>query len=161
MKALITALFCTCAGPAVALSCLPQDLNQTFQDAAQSEDAFVVVLGKVLFKKSQLPKTDFNNQQATKPDNLISARIQGRALNHDGFVVPFNREIVLNVQCYGPWCSSMEPGKQYLTFLRKANGGYLLETNPCGGFAISQPSKKTLEQVKACFRGEECKPAKF
>ena len=161
MRIFLAAIFTIFALPVWALSCLPQDLNRTFQEAAQSEDSFVIVVGKVTFDAKRLPVSKFGDQRAPKPNTLIPARINGQALNHDGFGVPFTRDITLNVQCYGPWCGSMSSGQQYLAFLRKAKGRYQLDTNPCGGFAIGYPTKKQLEQVKTCFRGGACHPKKY
>ena len=165
-------LSCLPFAPAHALSCLPHDVARTYEQAAQSDDTYIVVHGILTFDKTHLPKTDWQNQHKTPPNTLIPARLEGKALTQDGFVARFDRSITLNVQCLGPWCANAKSGTHYLAFLRKTGGPsgtgetrqstsrsrYRLDINACGGMGFAAPSAQTLETVVTCFRGGSCKP---
>ena len=152
------ALYGTTFAPALALSCLPQDVARVYEQAASSEDTYTVVHGTLTFDETRLPKTDWQNQQKTPPDTLIPARLKGKALTRRGFNAGFNRPITFNVQCLGPWCASAKSGTPYLAFLRKTDSDYHLDINACGGMGFAEPSEKALETVVQCFRGGPCKP---
>lgn len=156
--------------PAQALSCLPHDVARTYEQAARSDETYIVVHGTLTFDESRLPKTDWQNQQKTPPNTLIPARLEGMSLTRKGFVARFNRPIMLNVQCLGPWCASAKSGTDYLAFLRRtgapsglgasgqsaSGGSYQLDINACGGMGFAAPSGQALETVVECFRGGPC-----
>ena len=154
--------------PAQALSCLPHDVARTYEQAATSEETYIVVHGTLTFDESRLPETDWQHQQKTPPNTLIPARLEGKALTREGFNAPFDRSVTFNVQCLGPWCASAKTGTAYLAFLRKTDGppetggtsgpGYQLDINACGGMGFAAPTKQALETVVQCFQGGPCKP---
>lgn len=158
IRALLVLVLAGLSGPAFALSCLPHDVARTFQQAAEAEDAYIVVHGALRFDETRLPKMDMANQQQTPPDTLIPAQITGKALSHDGFTIGFDRKITLNAQCFGPWCAGAISGMDYLAFLEKRADGYRLSITPCGGFGFGSPSKAKLDTVKACFGDGPCAP---
>ncbi|MCK8464689.1 hypothetical protein MUY35_12585 [Aliiroseovarius sp. S1339] len=143
--------------PAMALSCMPYNAISAYRDAAKSSDDYVVVLGDLRFDTRKLPKVDWNNQEDTKPDNHLTGRITGKSLTRKGFTNAFERQIDINVQCLGPWCAGLAQGT-HLVFLKRENGAYLLETNPCGGFAHGDPTPAVLKKIEGCMRGERCDP---
>ena len=154
--------------PAQALSCLPHDVARTYEQAATSEETYIVVHGTLTFDESRLPETDWQHKQKTPPNTLIPARLEGKALTREGFNAPFDRSVTFNVQCLGPWCASAKTGTAYLAFLRKTDGppetggtsgpGYQLDINACGGMGFAAPTKQALETVVQCFQGGPCKP---
>ncbi|SPF79247.1 hypothetical protein ALP8811_03186 [Aliiroseovarius pelagivivens] len=158
MRNLFAALFLALPGPALALSCMPYNAIAAFQDAAKSDDSYVVVHGTLSFDESKLPKVDWQNQEDVKPDNFLSGRIDGQSLTRAGFTAQFVHDIDINVQCAGPWCSGLTNGAKYLVYLKRDDGNYLLETNPCGGFAFQDPDAATLSKVTACLQGKRCDP---
>ena len=93
------------AGPALALSCLPPDVARTYKQAAEAKETYIVVLGRLSFDASKLPKADMERQQETPPQTLIPARIEGTSLSQAGFETPFTANITLNARCFGPWCA--------------------------------------------------------
>ena len=145
------------AGPALALSCVPHDVADVYTQAAEAEEAYIVVHGRLHFDGSRLPETDLSNQQAIPPETRIPARITGKALSRNGFDMAFDRRIMLNVQCFGPWCAGAVPDTECLAFLRKTASGYRLSVTPCGGFGFAKPSAAMLDTVIGCFRGAPCK----
>lgn len=142
-----------------ALSCVPHDVAFVYQEADRSEDRYVVVLGRLEFDSAALPRRDLSGQEDTPPDTLIPARVDGRAMGRAGFTVPFEAEITLNAQCFGPWCAGAMSGVAYLSFLQTTPDGYLLRLDPCGGMGFAEPTPDAVAQVLACFRGEACIPA--
>lgn len=158
MRVLSTILMTCLASPAIALSCMPYNATQAFIDAQAAPDPYLVVVGTITFDQEKLPRADRANQNNVKPDNRFHARVEGHSLAKRGFVLPFREEISVNVQCYGPWCSSLTNGETYLAFLKQTKDGYHLETNPCGGYAFGDPSGEMLYQMKSCMRGTGCDP---
>lgn len=146
------------AGPAFALSCLPYSARQAFQDASESADLYVLVHGQLVFNRADLPVADMSQQGLIQPDNFLRARLSGDSLTEDGFTARFASRIDVNVQCFGPWCGGLSSGSDYLIFLKQTASGYLLETNPCGGFAFEAPQPATLDDMHQCLLGNECAP---
>lgn len=145
--------------PAVALSCMPHSMEARYKQIAEAKEASVVVLGTLTFDAKLLPETDWDNQQKTPPQTNIPARIDGSALAKSGFNVSFQRDVVLSVLCYGPWCASAVSGGQMLAFVQKSPEGYVVSTNPCGGDVFTAPSPDMIRKVQQCFNGEDCSPA--
>ena len=158
IRAALVAGLCLTAEPGLALSCMAPDVAKTHARAAASEDRYIVVRGRLGFDAAQLPQTDWQNQQATPPHTPIAARITGQALSLTGFVLPFERNITLDVQCFGPWCAGAAPETDYLGFLEQRDGGYVLALDPCGGMGFANPTPEMLGRVKTCFQGGPCVP---
>ncbi len=146
------------AGPAFSLSCLPYSERHAYQDAAASADMYIVVHGQLRFNPDNLPVPDMSQQDLIQPDNIFRARLSGHFLTENGFTARFERRIDVNVQCFGPWCGGLSSGADYLMFLKETASGYLLETDPCGGFAFQEPQPATLDDMHQCLLGGECTP---
>lgn len=155
----LVAAFLAVPSAGFALSCMPYNAIAAYKDAATSDDSYVVVHGKLTFDESKLPKVDWNRQDEVKPDNHLTGRIDGQSLTKAGFTAQFVRDIDINVMCAGPWCAGLSDGADYLVYLKKVGDGYLLENNPCGGFAFQDPDDDTLSKVTACIQGKRCDPA--
>jgi len=147
--------------PGLALSCLPHSPVNAFWDAAESEDRYVVVLGTLDFNPARLPVVDWEKQEETVPLTTFNASFSGFSLTQQGFNARFVRTIRAEVACYGPWCATLAPGAEVLGFLRKDGLSYVLETNPCGGFAFTNPTDEMIESVVQCFRGGPCEPLAY
>lgn len=141
--------------PAMALSCLAPSVERSFQQFNAAEETYVVVHGRLTLDKAQLPRNDFETQRPP-PMTRVPARLIGRSLGLEGFKTPFEREVTLEVACFGPWCGSAQNGGDVLAFLRKDTDGYALGITPCGGGAFWAPSSKMLRTVKQCLRGGDC-----
>ena len=161
LRALICTLIAlTTACPALALSCMPYGVTDAYRDAAAAEGDYVVVHGRLTFDESRLPQVDWANQAATPDHTRIPAQIDGASLTRAGFTATFRSPIEIDVQCFGPWCAGAESGIDYLAFLKRENGRYLLEITPCGGFSFGGPDPEQLDQVLACLQGKSCKPTR-
>ena len=156
IRAALIGALCLTAGPGLALSCMAPDVAKTYARAAEADESYVVVRGRLTFDATQLPKTDWQNQQATPPHTPIAARITGQALSLTGFDLPFERDITLDVQCFGPWCAGAAPETDYLGFLEQRETGYVLVLDPCGGMGFANPTPEMLDRVKTCFQGGPC-----
>lgn len=143
---------------AQALTCLPPDVAATYGEAAESADRYTVVVGALTFDEAQLPRTDMTDQQNTPPETRLAARLTGTALTRTGFTVPWDREITLTAQCFGPWCAGAESGADYLAFVNLDRDRPEVVITPCGGFAFGTPTEKMKARVVACFRGGSCLP---
>jgi len=152
---LILALFFA-SGPALALSCMRPDVARSYQNAAQAEDIYVVVRGRLTFDEGKLPKSDGTAQG---PETVtIPARFDGKALSKVGFETAFARDITLEVVCFGPWCGGAKSGVPYLAFLEKRGEDYVMVADPCGSWAFSEPSEEQVNQVESCMAGSGCEP---
>jgi hypothetical protein len=127
---------------AQALSCLPHDVARTYEQAARSEETFIVVHGTLTFDESRIPETDWQLQHKTPPNTLIPARLKGKALTRQGFEAPFNRPITFNLQCLGPWCASADSGTSYLAFLRKTDRPSGNSGSGASGFGSGAPGSE-------------------
>ncbi|MCK0126446.1 hypothetical protein MWU76_18795 [Gelidibacter sp. F2691] len=154
----LVAAFLAFPSSGFALSCMPYNAIAAYNDAAKSDDSYVVALGKLTFDESKLPQVDWDRQEEVKPDNHLTGRIDGQSLTKAGFTAQFVHDININVQCFGPWCGGLSNGIEHLVFLKRDGGRYLLETNPCGGFAFDEPDRETLQKVTACIQGKRCDP---
>jgi hypothetical protein len=144
--------------PAFALSCLPHTVTDAFLEAKAADESFVPVLGTLTFDAGLLPKVDWQNQQDTPGTTLIPATFRGDALGVRGVPWALEADVVLEVQCLGPWCPSPQPGRS-LAFLRKTAHSYVLHTNACGGFLFGDPSDVQINAVRDCLAGRDCAPS--
>jgi hypothetical protein len=133
--------------PALALSCMPWDVENAFSEAVESNDAYVVVSGDLRFDPDALPVTDWANQMDTPPSTSIPAHLDGMSLTAEGFNQPFDLPVTLKIGCAGPWCASAKPGPS-LAFLKATPDGWVLEQGACGGFYFGAPEPGMLDRVK-------------
>ena len=152
----LSLVFSLMSPAAFALSCMPHDVAQVYQEAAESETRYFVVLGELTFDKRKLPVTDWDNQADTPPDTRIPARLTGRSLEKGGFRKAFDGQITLNAQCFGPWRASAISGANYLAFVNADT--HELVVTPCGGFGFTNPSNEVIDTVLQCHRGGACEP---
>jgi len=154
MRAVLMALASlSIASPAVALSCMAPDVTEAYRIAQHSDDRYIVVRGTLRFDASKLPKTLNNNN---RPHNPIPARITGEALTKSGFDFAFDRDITLDVECFGPWCGAATPDTLYLAFLRQGENGYVMSPDPCHTLSFPEPTQDMLDRVALCFKEGSC-----
>lgn len=140
--------------PAFALSCVVHTVSDAYLDAANSEEEYVPVMGKLSFDDALVPRVDWSKQTEVPQTTFIPATFRGDALGPRGGQA-FETDVVLEVQCAGPWCPSPQPGDM-LGFLRKTSHSYVLNTNACGGFLFGQPNVAMIKQLKDCLAGRAC-----
>ena len=157
-RALIVAAFAALPGAGHALSCLPHDVAAVFHQVHGSPDIYIGAYGKLTFDSERLPVVDWEHQETTPPQTAVPARLRGHALSADGFKIPFDRRVMLHVQCAGPWCAQPVSGAMYMGFLKSGQSGYSLTIGPCGGDAFADPDAASLETARQCFAGGPCVP---
>lgn len=143
---------------AMALSCMPWNMEDSFQRAAQSADPYVIAYGRLVFSKDDLPQVDWGNQQNVPPETRIDARLTGHGLDGSGFDVPFDHPVEIVVRCAGPWCPALAPGAPYLAFLKRTGSGYQMDVGACTVMGYAEPDTEMLEKVQRCFNGAACQP---
>lgn len=160
MRCLLLAVVLLVPQMAFALSCLPYSVESAFVQADEAEASYVVVRGSLSFDPRKLPKVDLERQGDTPPMTRIPAKLTGKSLSKDGFVLPFDREVTLAVACFGPWCAQVPHKTEVLAFVERGADGYVIATNPCGGFLFADPKPAMIKTVRACFAGQTCEPLK-
>ena len=154
---LILPLTIALAQPALALSCLEPDIARDFTTAAESDDSYVLVKGDLFFDEAALPKRDLSVEREP-PATDIAGWLDGYSLTPDGFTRRFQRDVILRIECLGPWCGGITKG-EYLVFLKREETSFVASVSPCGGFAYKDPRPEQEATVLACMRGEPCDPS--
>ncbi|MFK7939365.1 MAG: hypothetical protein AB8B82_08305 [Roseovarius sp.] len=147
----------TLASPVLSLSCLPPDVVASYGTAAEAEERYIVVHGTLRFNQGLLPKAIGND---SPPSTRIKAHFSGKSLSQAGFINAFDRDITLDVACFGPWCAGASSGEEYLLFLRKDVTEYTYAADPCGRFGFARPTPEMLRQVTQCISGGPCSPSR-
>lgn len=146
-------------GAAQALSCLPHSVEGAFQEAQASDDRYIIVRGKLKFDASKLPKSHQAGQSATPDITRIPAQLIAKGLRDGAFSVPIRRRIMLEVECFGPWCARVPVGGEMLAFLKLTEKVEdVIAVTPCGGFLFAGPTRKMIKAVKVCAAGGPCVP---
>lgn len=141
------------ATPALALSCLRPDVRTAFVQAQEAEETYIVVHGTLSFDASKLPEAVLND---SPPVTRIAARLMGMGLTETGFDVAFERDVTLEVLCFGPWCGGAGDGARYLAFLRQDGAGYVVSADPCASLLFHEPKPEDLTTVAQCYKAGHC-----
>ncbi|WP_417603898.1 hypothetical protein [Primorskyibacter flagellatus] len=150
----IAALLMLVAGQANALSCMRPDVARDYAQAASADETYFVVTGMLSFDPSGLPVVDYDNQSATPPETDIAAHLTGKTLTSGGFTAEFDRDVILRVHCFGPWCASPQPDTRYLSFVESTEQGLVMHVDPCGGLSHPEPTPEMQARVLACTTGD-------
>ncbi len=139
------------ATTAQALSCLRPDAVRLFEQARDAEDAFYVVKGRVFFLETpNLPVKGSEVPTETR------ARIEGQGLTPSGFNVSFDREVIVEMNCLGPWCPAPEGLEgQLIMAIRSAEDRLSLRLGPCGGDQVLW-DEDGESRVLSCYRDGIC-----
>lgn len=141
--------------PALALSCMAPSVERSFARFAEAEETYVIVHGRLTLDVKALPKGMSADRDPPKMTR-IPAKLVGRSMGRNGFDLPFDQAVTLEVSCLGPWCGSARNGEDVLAFVRKSDNGYALAITPCGGSVFGAPKPSQLRLVKQCFRKARC-----
>ena len=142
------------AAPAAALSCLPPDPVRTFAALNEAPEEYVVVLGRLDFDPKALPQPTGGamDPNRTDPPQRVRATMTGKALGMEGFGMPWSGTVILEAECFGPWCPRQQPGR-YMAFLKREGAQRTLMVNACGGNAFGDPSAVDVARVEDCMKG--------
>lgn len=140
---------------------MPHSVQAAFLEAEAAQASYLIVRGTLDFDRGALPQVDYDRQQDTPPLTRVPARLAARALSDGSFDLPIEREVMLEIACYGPWCAQVPKGSEVLAFLElRGTGDDVIATNPCGGYLFGTPTPKMIRDVKRCARGDECVPVR-
>lgn len=89
------------ASPAIALSCMPADIEQSYKAAMESELAYGIFYGSIDIDDVEQPSKDGRPQPYTARGVITAQEIQATGLSES-----FEHEVIVDVQCMGEWCGS-------------------------------------------------------
>lgn len=156
----LAALFAVVAQPALALSCLPYGVQDTWLDATAASERYIVVAGAFELTATTSPRP------APKPgESLIgmpqaqtySASFTGQALSGATFSHSVSGKATVSVNCVAQWCGNL-PAAPWIAFLREdGQGGYETEIGPCAS-KVYADTPSTRGAVTSCASGGACRP---
>ena len=159
MKTLILSVLLACtATQSIALSCMRPDPVQSFHRATEVPEPIYILHGRLTFDESLLPVGMVNTPREPAP---IPARFEGMGLTLNGFTSRFERQVVLQSICFGPWCGREVSGEDSLLFAKVVGDQIIIESDPCGGNVFYDPTQDVLDQMTSCIRGEVCEVSNF
>ncbi|MEW9918230.1 hypothetical protein AB2B41_01325 [Marimonas sp. MJW-29] len=155
MRAALLLLALIAPAPALALSCLAPSVERSFARFDAAEEEYVVVHGRLTLDERDLPEGMIAEPPPPAMTH-VEAKLRGSSLTREGFKLPFEQAITLEVACLGPWCGSAQNGEDVLAFVRKDADGYAIAVGPCGGSIFGTPKPEMLKAVLACLRDQNC-----
>ncbi|PJE30255.1 hypothetical protein SAMN06297129_0890 [Pseudooceanicola antarcticus] len=142
------------AGPALALSCVPIGVGQSYNELSAAPGDYVVLLGDFDFEKIELPEQDLRNPD---PEEVrFPARFTGQVLDDDGFGGDFALDLTVLLRCFGPWCAGQPDPGEALAFVQKTATGLVLGLGPCDGRHFSRPEPSDIALIEACHAQGAC-----
>jgi hypothetical protein len=145
--------------PVHALSCLPPDVVRSYKEVDATPERWGAVVGRLDFDESRLPKPTWDSDPNVPPETRLRAQLVGHSLGPDGWTHPFQGNVTLVVQCWGPWCATPQSGQRVLVFLQRVARGHLAFADPCGTRFFPRPRRADLDRLQDCFRGGPCEEA--
>ena len=132
------------AEPVFALSCMRPDVVRLYQNAVESEENYYFIKG-ILVPEGAInePVTSGTKEPVSAETNV---RFVGEALTRDGFEAPFDRDIILRLNCASIWCGAAPLERKIFAAIKLAGETLDLDIGPCGFDAVdySEPAEKRL-----------------
>ena len=139
-----------------ALSCKWPSIEGSFNNYSESNDKYIMVLGKLVNKRAVVPAKGSTATAEARGESYI-ADFVGHMATRSGF----DREIKLTVAvrglCLGNRCGHVATGKQMIGFLQETPSGYNLTDGPCDGAVFYNVDKQMKRKALRCMRGGVCK----
>ena len=152
----ILAVLLSLATPVSALSCLPPDARQLYVQAAESDEFFAIVIGRIDPEDPiEIPAVPQNGSSPKTQEATTRVRMSGLALNAEEFATAFDRDIDVKVTCLSIWCGNPVTDRDILAALRLTDGVPELEIGPCGGNAMPL-DQADLDALLRCHRSGIC-----
>lgn len=152
--ALAAALCILATGPLHALSCLPASLARSYEQAADAEASYVVVLGTVDMQ-AEVPERPVENDAK---DLALPGRLTGMTLSRRGFETPVSRDVTVLSACSGPWCGQFPvESSEAVMFVRLSEvGDWVLEMNACPTWHFPEPNEADIDALVQCHLDGGC-----
>ncbi len=159
----IAVLIASCAlvgagSPAFALSCVAWGVADAYLKAASSNRAYAILQGRLTFDERRLPRAPASNPNAAPPVTQFRASFSGDLLGARDFDQAVKADVVVEVQCMGPWCGKAKSGVEYLIFAEQRGRDLIVRFDPCGQFAFAGNGHALRKQVLDCHSGKACVP---
>jgi hypothetical protein len=133
------------AGPASALSCMPPDLDRSFQHAAEAEEGYGLFYGDIEVDKNTVPQFRGNPQPYT-----AEGIFRGQAVYANGLSPEYVQPITIEVECMGMWCGSAYDVDDAILFVELDDQGEMtLEIDACPQWVFHSPAEADLEKMIA------------
>ncbi len=155
--AVTLALSCL-ATPALSLSCEFLDPAGMYQQAANSDDRYVIVHGSFLRDGPDTPPVAETTEDGQGVPYTFPALFYGDIGSRVGFRTPTELEVTVDVSCVLDYCGAPPPdGRDVLAFLRvNQDRDYFLRVEACPAWLIFDPTQEELDQITSCMRGGGC-----
>jgi hypothetical protein len=154
------ALIAALAAPqAQALSCMRPDPILTLQQVMADPDPWVVLLGDLTYDDADVPPP-WDAANANPPDYApFAAMFNGQGLSPAGFDRPFTGQVLMQIQCTGPWCGGPPGQAAFLIFARVLpDGRYSIPLSPCAQHVFGVPDPSVQHAIVDCLNGGPCEP---
>lgn len=141
---------------ALALSCLPSGVTDSYLKAAHSDETYNVIKGRLRFDQKVLDRRLQILRNDQRGGSVVAlAQLDGHALGDTGFTIPAKMKITLHLQCLGPWCPGATSDQDVIVFARQAGDQLIVELDACSG-DLHQLTDQTEQAVLSCHSGGEC-----
>lgn len=134
------------ASPAAALSCMPPSFDRSFDQARDTEETYGILAGSIDVNEAKVKQA---SKDGTTPYSVMGI-FTGAAIHSEGLSENFQREIAVEVKCYGPWCGNAQDIEDVIFFAKLGPAGSLMvEDNPCGGtFFDADEADRAMERLR-------------
>jgi hypothetical protein len=158
--AIIAASFATSGAgtSAQALSCVPWGVADAYLKAASSNRSYAILQGRLSFDERRLPRAPAGNPNAAPPVTQFRGSFNGALQGARDFDRKVRADVVIEVQCMGPWCGKAKSGVEYLIFAEQRGRDLIVRFDPCGQFAFAGNVHRLRKQLLDCHRGKACVP---
>ncbi len=141
---------------ALALSCLPSGITDSYLKAANSDSSYNVIKGRLRFDQASLDRRLQKLRNDQRGGSIVvAARLRGQALGAAGFTIPANVKLRLQLRCLGPWCPGATSDQDVIVFAKQAGDQLIVEIDACAG-DLHQLSDEAERAVLSCHSGGEC-----
>lgn len=138
---------------AVALTCLPPDLERSHAWADERQEPFVIAVGSLTRSGPDTPDGLAGENPQGRVSYSFPARFAGRLAGTDGFTLDRAFDVTVEVRCESVWCGSDSLSDHGLYFFRQdADDAHALEAGLCGGFFFENPTEHQLLEILGMMR---------
>ncbi|QBY01932.1 hypothetical protein E2K80_15370 [Rhodophyticola sp. CCM32] len=147
--------------PALAQTCQPPDVTDSFNTAGAREETFVMVVGELVRTgpETLLPDEEQTASEGDPASYTFPGQFLGRVASANGFVDEVDVSVTVDVTCTADGCGAPPLETYALFFLRRDATRLVFEANPCDPFSYENPTEEELLEVIGCALGEACGPA--
>ena len=148
----LAAVLALVASDAAALSCMQPTIADSFARAERVPEDIYILKGTLTFDEARLPETDMLNDGWTPPP--IAAEFRGFALNRGGFTTRYDRDVLLQPLCVGPWCGGAASGEVAIMFAKVLGDDLVIDAPACGGTIFYNVTRAMEQEAVACMNGD-------